>query len=1539
MESPARSLPTPPGTSHRLEKENHFPRVAWSESNEIHTLPSTPVRGKPLKASRLRNPPTRSILKDVDTPLPVVAENQREVTPEPSDPLADLHYLDHCIDAIVAAETALSELIEAYNTLTIRLRAHVTGNTDADASWPLFQPIRKNREVFVRSLSRDLARALQNPMENSSQERQPDVDYEMEDVQESCKEPVTGLPSPKQSPKKRRVGMTAEQVKHARDLCTTSQAVLRFLSAIFTMPAVYHLFTEQQLRSMFTGVLAIPLEDTLPTPNARKTCALAIFVIQTQRLPDEVLAPAADRIAYAIRRGIEGELGKEGKKGSISDGLKAIHDLSTTYPAIFVPAFTPLLPSLFACLLGPTYAIRAHACAAVGGFAIASASIPLAPFHTVISNKTAAFLTHVPPGTPSKKGSPMDDSAIVRTIRMLLKTNDPTVAAQGPVWALCLMSNLIVLLRNTVYLNLKVNTTITALFNLVLRHQKSSVRGLACLAWRTMTWAYFQPPLLRLPVDEEDEEEDTEAEDEANALLHSKLWKLVITVVDLGAGVSSIGALLSVEGEESLRRALNMMKKMSKMGGQNCKDALDTACQLVAQTSEKEWDHMKLLPNALFSTHPGLMTVEYSQLAQTVRPIINSCPGVEDIRSLTEEELSQPWVFMGILNVWLEGLRNLKLFWECTELPEEIHDIWVRLLQVNVKTLTEADDEAGIRRFAEGVVDVLIRILEDQELDLSSESDENANVLQTTPVENRASSWLKLALRLFVVEQLWLVVRDTIPRDVLGEPADKLLTYLAQHEPDFVVDINATDMSHASWAKLCGTIALRCETAELAAFFGVRGCPAEKKRKWDWTPAVRAQVWSEIVRVWSGAQMNWEAAVFLLAIPFSGNLQWELENDHLDIWDAFLRFTMDKALDYGVEPVIVLDQVSAAILMDLSPTHTSTTRVADMLLAHLEINDIRQAPPSLFEFVNDTLTSSYPPAQRNVITSMWLLRSLASIIVECPAELLEGVLGPIQDGLSAWVADEFTALSESEYELDVLSLYQTVLVSMQSLPLSLSTLGALAPVISAAFTGRTDKPEAIKESFSEYWQATYADKAEFADSLPETILRCLDILHNGSDTSSMVRLIADDSESVCEVEAQLLPHDEEDESDSDEPSTPKPRALELLPAFLDVAGDIGSASNPIEVPSTPNSSSLRSTLPRRPQKTPQVFDLTSDTPPSSPIRAPMSVPVTPKRSPENRRGPSSAGRSWPNKENVSPSTLPSFASIAERIAKSLSPKPSTLGKRRAPDGEEDDAVKRHKKSSSLPSLFDQDTASMEMLHEDTASTPKPPPGRFRRMGMLSPNHTATKTRRRKQASADASAAASSSTSVLKKRSSDESIMFTAGPRSPAPLRRTRSATRLSDHAMPAPTTSNRKRRRNSVEDSEDTIMQTPSKRSASGSFSSSPTRGVFEPIIAGSDDSIMLATPSGRHSPSNDLSSDDNPHIGQVTPHRIVSPTMRRVQNSEDSDPSSDDSVLAASPTRDHLARRRSAGKTMIEKLAPLMLGKNRRNQSASSSKDVFGTL
>lgn len=162
-------MPTPPGTSHRKEKENRAPefsvpgpstpRVVWAEKNEYRLFENSSNSAFAVPASSLKRPPSKPILKkstSFNLAIPFAEEEQREVTPEPSDALVDLNYLDGPVSRILAPNASLRDLIEAYSILAARIRSSASDSTDGDASWPLFQPIRKNRDAFVSALERDL---------------------------------------------------------------------------------------------------------------------------------------------------------------------------------------------------------------------------------------------------------------------------------------------------------------------------------------------------------------------------------------------------------------------------------------------------------------------------------------------------------------------------------------------------------------------------------------------------------------------------------------------------------------------------------------------------------------------------------------------------------------------------------------------------------------------------------------------------------------------------------------------------------------------------------------------------------------------------------------------------------------------------------------------------------------------------------------------------------------------------------------------------------------------------------------------------------------------------------------------------------------------------------------------------------------------------------------------------------------------------------------------------------------------------------------
>jgi len=236
------SLPTPPATSHHRDNESRLSgsRVAWAQQNQYFILSYSSTLSGPHPLRSCVEQPAKSILKKRDHPsLLPPEEGQREITPEPEDPLADLTYLSRPVQQIISPESTLRDLIEAYSILHVRLRAAVASLTDVDASWPLFQPLRKNTRVFTEAVCRDLGRALVEPKSDPTPEDDIPLDCNKDEEDE---EAFSLLPSPKQSPRKKKQGMSASQIKFARDLCTTTHAVLRLLSAIFTLQPLYQIF-------------------------------------------------------------------------------------------------------------------------------------------------------------------------------------------------------------------------------------------------------------------------------------------------------------------------------------------------------------------------------------------------------------------------------------------------------------------------------------------------------------------------------------------------------------------------------------------------------------------------------------------------------------------------------------------------------------------------------------------------------------------------------------------------------------------------------------------------------------------------------------------------------------------------------------------------------------------------------------------------------------------------------------------------------------------------------------------------------------------------------------------------------------------------------------------------------------------------------------------------------------------------------------------------------------------------------------------------
>lgn len=435
-----------------------------------------------------------------------------------------------------------------------------------------------------------------------------------------------------------------------------------------------------------------------------------------------------------------------------------------------------------------------------------------------------------------------------------------------------------------------------------------------------------------------------------------------------------------------------------------------------------------------------------------------------------------------------------------------------------------------------------------------------------------------------------------------------------------------------------------------------------------------------------------------------------MTHEDLDEWQAFLQSTMDRALDYGVDAISVLDQVAAVMVEQHSlALPSSSTHVLDLLLSKLDMADARSLPFALCDLVNTTLLNNYPPNEHSKTPSLWLLRSVNRAIDACPYELTEQLLETIQDGLCQWISDERETVDEDEYSMDVLPVYQTALASLMGLTAQTSTLERLSSLLDSAFCGREDKPEGAVEAFLDFWGPAYPSM-EPVDGWPARIAHCLEktgILNITSLESKTTD--EDESSEDDEVESQLLVPELDDNLVS--PVIPSPASLARAFMLPTLRSPSPRKTTILEPPSTPTAP-LRLLSQPRPQISaspakllaPLLFEC-------SPSHVSSASPSRPPTTPKRRTPGSMRTRKGDEKENASP--LRVFASITERLAtRSPGSTLPVLGKRRFDSDDETigkEAYKRpHKDVTHIFGDTLQNAHVMHSVHVNMALvSPKP----------------------------------------------------------------------------------------------------------------------------------------------------------------------------------------------------------------------------------------
>jgi hypothetical protein len=240
---------------------------------------------------------------------------------------------------------------------------------------------------------------------------------------------------------------------------------------------------------------------------------------------------------------------------------------------------------------------------------------------------------------------------------------------------------MVVLLGSKLCADQKVNRIVSSLLSLGMRHPKSSVRALCCIAWRSITWVYFQPPL---PVESDAESEVDDEVREKRKYARQAHLRVMASVVDCQAGVATIAALLGESEEdddEALRHSVKILQAMAAKSGNTCIDSLETIRHMVSSADAQAdggsmFNLGMLLPKGLFAANPGLLTTDFKNLSTAVRPIFDEMSVMEDVRCLTREEMSKEWVFRGLMEAWKTGLGYLELCDDAEVPVRSFYDFW-----------------------------------------------------------------------------------------------------------------------------------------------------------------------------------------------------------------------------------------------------------------------------------------------------------------------------------------------------------------------------------------------------------------------------------------------------------------------------------------------------------------------------------------------------------------------------------------------------------------------------------------------------------------------------------------------------------------------------------------------------------------------------------------------------------------------------------------------------------------------------------------------
>lgn len=195
-------------------------------------------------------------------------------------------------------------------------------------------------------------------------------------------------------------------------------------------------------------------------------------------------------------------------------------------------------------------------------------------------------------------------------------------------------------------------------------------------------------------------------------------------------------------------------------------------------------------------------------------------------------------------------------------------------------------------------------------------------------------------------------------------------------------------------------------------------------------------------------------------------------------------------------------------------------------------------PRNFTSLLKTVLETSYPPSNSNKVVSMWLLRSLQSVLSKFTASLAIEILETIQAGLCLWLSDDCAIFTDDEFSNDIMPLFQTTFLQLEALPVSSHVIQTLSPIIESAvrLDGEvvpSERKEAF-QAFQEFWNGSCKNLRPPRVGWPEGLVKVLGCLSRPCSYGALAASTHLDSD---DDELDVLPRT----------LTPRKRHANLLP--------------------------------------------------------------------------------------------------------------------------------------------------------------------------------------------------------------------------------------------------------------------------------------------------------------------------------------------------------------------------------------------------------